>query len=292
MAERQSFWYSIVTYIPSSIRYERINVGIILGNKLGGQIVYNFLSSKNKKLRYFLWNKLEKKQFDTTIEFLSFLLNKINSQPNFFSIPNSNSTSWAEWLGSSIPKTISFSDVHIARSENAEMVFDSLIETYIGSQFLDTKTNTSPLKTGINEFFKSKELLDNKLKTNIKVQPSKDLPFKVEMDYAFLKEQGGQPHFLELAPKESSVIDWYKSNATLLTKSSRSFGLSLIIDQKEYSNKNSKLAPLVNDLCSDKKVRPVFIESINNSSELLELSDNIQTAIDTAEWNSKDILIA
>ena len=274
------------------MRYERINIGVILGSKVEGTIMYQLLPSNNKKLKFFLWNQLEKKQYAATIDLLSYLLDNLKKHPSIFSEPTNSNSSWAEWLGSNIPDTILFSRVHVARSSNPNLIFNSLIETYVGSQFLNVDVNASPLKISVHNFFEERNLLENKLKTNIKVQPSKSLPFKVEMDYVFLKEPNSDPNFLTLTPKKGSIVDWYKNNATLLNKSSSYFNLNLIVNQKDYESKDNKLAPLVNDLCSDNKVKPIFIDDISNSPELDNLAENIQDSLDTANWSTKNILIA
>ncbi|MBB1094774.1 DUF3037 domain-containing protein [Limosilactobacillus sp. BG-MG3-A] len=66
----------MISYIPNLITYERVNIGIIIGNPETNEITYSFLPEKSKKFRYFFWNNIERKIYKNSVEYLEFLLKK------------------------------------------------------------------------------------------------------------------------------------------------------------------------------------------------------------------------
>ncbi|MBS0937937.1 DUF3037 domain-containing protein [Lactiplantibacillus plantarum] len=116
MADRHSIWYAIITYLPDQIRYERMNVGVIIGDKYSQQISFKLLSSTNRKFNNFFWSPLERKTYQVSIEHLEFLLKNIQNEMSIFSVPKYNNTDWNTWLGAQLPNGIFISTPHTARA--------------------------------------------------------------------------------------------------------------------------------------------------------------------------------
>lgn len=283
--QRKNYWYSIISYIPDLITNERVNVGVILGNSI------DFLNFKiidnpsNKKLHFFR-SDVEKKIYQTSIDYLSFIVNKKKETLNDISIfdnePNIDIKAYLEYP---LPENIVFSNTHFARTSNPKMIFNELLNTYVGKTFLKEKeTADISFKQNINEYFNQLNLINTKLKTNLRVQPSKDLPLRFEMDYAFVSEND-EMSFIQVGPTQSQINDWYKNNITLLSKTADDFCLNMVIKESDYEKPNQTFKPFLRDLASDKRVKPTIV---TNSNSLSELVKNANEAIPISKWNTED----
>ena len=189
MAHRENYWYSIISYIPSSIRYERINVGAILGNKSNSLLKFKLLPSTSRKIQSFVWNSTEKKEYSVANELLEFLVNRNYKEPSLLNTPSNNGqVNWNKWLNATVPSGMVFSDVHFARTADPDMIFNDLIEEYVGKQFFKTNDHIITLQENVEKYFKEENLLDQKLKRNLLISPSKTLPLTIKMDYAYLSQ--------------------------------------------------------------------------------------------------------
>ena len=127
-------------------------------------------------------------------------------------------------------------------------------------------------------------MINTKLKANLKIQPSKDLPLRFEMDYAFISKND-EMSFIQIGPKQSQINDWYKNNITLLNKNSDDFYLNMVIKEDDYEKPNQTFKPFLRDLASDKRVRPTIV---TNKDSLSELVKNADKAIPISEWDTED----
>lgn len=284
--QRKNYWYSIITYVPNLITNERANIGVILGNSvdyLKFQIINN---PSNRKLHFFR-NNIEKKVFQTSVDYLSYLVKNKKDSLNNISIFDNNKSEFNlnTFLEYPLPENIFFSEMHFARTNDPNMIFNELIKTYVGEKFIHEKETTNiSFKQNINDYFKSLNLINTKLKTNVKVQPSKDLPFRFEMDYAYISKNE-KMSFIQVGPKQSHITDWYKNNITLLSKNSDSFYLNVIIKEDEYNNPDQTFNPFLYDLISDKRVKPTIVTNENSLTKLVESANK---AIPISEWNIED----
>lgn len=283
--ERHKLWYSIISYIPNFVAYERINIGAIIGNPETGRITYKLLFDKNKKFRYFLRNNIEKKTYKTSIDYLDFLLKRVEREPTIFQLSQYNNANWSHFLNGEIPENITFSKIHFARTANDINVFNNLLSTYVGDVFLPkAESNFITLKDHVFEVFESKKLIGTKLKSNLKIRPTADLPLKFEMDYTYLTSNN-QVSFIQVGPKQSQINEWYKNNVTLLSKNSDAFCLNMIIKENDYKKPNETFKPFLRDLASDKRVKPTMVTEKNSLSELVK---NVNEAIPITEWHTED----
>lgn len=284
--ERHKLWYSIISYIPNVIAYERINIGAIMGDPATGKITYKLIFEKNKKLRYFLRNSTEKKLYKTTVNYLDFILKRTEQKPTIFQLSQYKSNgNWSNFLNSKIPENIVFSEIHFARTSNDINIFNNLLSTYVGDVFLSkTDTNFATLKQHVFEVFDSNELIGTKIKSNLKIKPAAELPLKFEMDYTYFT-QSNQVSFVQIGPKQSQINEWYKNNVTLLSKNSDNFNLNMVIKEEDYEKPNQTFKPFLRDLESDDRVKSTIV---TNKDSLSELVKNAGEAIPTSEWNIED----
>lgn len=284
---RHKLWYSIISYIPDLIAYERINIGAVMGNPETGKVIYRILQSTNKKLRYFLKDDIEKKMYKVSIDYLDFLLKRVETQPNLFQISQLNNVkNWTELLGGDVPDNIVFSKIHFAKTANDMNVFNNLLSTYVGDMFLPKpEDNIVTLKQHVFNLLDSKKLIGTKIKSNLKIKPASELPLKFEMDYTYLTK-GNEVSFIQLGPKQSQINEWYKNNVTLLSKNSDNFSLNMLIKENDYEKPNQTFKPFLRDLASDKRVSSTIV---TNKDSLSELVKNANNAISISKWDTKDI---
>lgn len=174
---RKNYWHNIITYVPSSIRYERINVGAMIGAEDYSWIKLVYLKSNNNKIKNFLVQKDYIKDYEKTMYYFEKLValafkaeyakkhhkNKLTkldkvilNKLSLDKIKGSNNVDWDKWLrvnyfnGMAIPDIynpyIIVNDTHYARTtaDSRNFIFKHLLETYIGKEcFMFPKTYTS-----------------------------------------------------------------------------------------------------------------------------------------------------
>ena len=283
--KRKNYWYSIISYIPDLITNERVNIGVILGNNIDLLKFKIIDNPSNKKLHFFRTN-IEKQIYQTSVDYLSFIVNKKKETLNDISIfDNESNVNLKAYLEHPLPENIVFSNTHFARTSNPKIIFNELLNTYVGEVFLQEKETTNIyFKQNINKYFDQLNLINTKLKTNLRIRPSKDLPLRFEMDYAFMSKND-EMSFVQIGPKQSQINEWYKNNVTLLSKNSDNFSINMVIKENDYEKPNQTFKPFLRDLASDKRVKSTIV---TNKDSLSELVKNANKAIPISEWNTED----
>ena len=283
--QRKNYWYSIISYIPDLITNERVNIGVILGNNIDLLKFKIIDNPSNKKLHFFRTN-IEKQIYQTSVDYLSFIVNKKKETLNDISIfDNESNVNLKAYLEHPLPENIVFSNTHFARTSNPKIIFNELLNTYVGEVFLQEKETTNiSFKQNINKYFDQLNLINTKLKTNLRIRPSKDLPLRFEMDYAFMSKND-EMSFVQIGPKQSQINEWYKNNVTLLSKNSDNFSINMVIKENDYEKPNQTFKPFLRDLASDKRVKSTIV---TNKDSLSELVKNANKSIPISEWNTED----
>lgn len=134
-SQRTNYWYSIISYTPDLITNERVNIGLIMGNDVDFLKFKIIDNSSNKKLHFFR-NDIEKKMFQTSIDYLSFIVKNKKESLNDISLFDSKiQIDLKNYLECPLPENIIFSNIHFARTSNPDIVFKELLKTYIGQMF-------------------------------------------------------------------------------------------------------------------------------------------------------------
>ncbi|WP_278963760.1 DUF3037 domain-containing protein [Lactobacillus apis] len=290
MAHRENYWYSIISYIPSSIRYERINVGAILGNKSNSLLKFKLLPSTSRKIQSFVWNSTEKKEYSVANELLEFLVNRNYKEPSLLNTPSNNGqVNWNKWLNATVPSGMVFSDVHFARTADPDMIFNDLIEEYVGKQFFKTNDHIITLQENVEKYFKEENLLDQKLKRNLLISPSKTLPLTIKMDYAYLSQLDNKIGLVQV-PNVEHINTWYERIYTFLNKAdSDNFHLNIILGENDYNNDSQQVQPFVDEFDKSKNVSKVLVPR-NSNQPLKKLAKDIENSTNVDEWKAKDFL--
>ncbi|WP_270392360.1 DUF3037 domain-containing protein [Limosilactobacillus fermentum] len=283
--QRKNYWYSIISYIPDLITNERVNIGVILGNNIDLLKFKIIDNPSNKKLHFFRTN-IEKQIYQTSIDYLSFIVNKKKETLNDISLfDNESNVDLKAYLEHPLPENIAFSNTHFARTSNPKIIFNELLNTYVGEAFLQEKETTNiSFKQNINKYFDQLNLINTKLKANLRIRPSKDLPLRFEMDYAFMPKND-EMSFIQIGPKQSQINEWYKNNVTLLSKNSDKFSINMVIKEEDYEKPNQTFKPFLRDLESDDRVKSTIV---TNKDSLSKLVKNAGEAIPISEWNTED----
>ena len=167
---RKNYWHNIITYVPSSIRYERINVGAVMGAEDYSWVKLAYLNGNNDKIKNFLMQKEYIKDYDKTMCYfkksisLAFKAEYGTRHHNhkltrvdeailkYFSldkIAGSKNVDWNKWLrvnhfnGMAIPDVynpfIIINDTHYARTtdDSQNFIFKHLLEEYIGIEWFE-----------------------------------------------------------------------------------------------------------------------------------------------------------
>lgn len=283
--QRKNYWYSIISYIPDLITNERVNIGVILGNNIDLLKFKIIDNPSNKKLHFFRTN-IEKQIYQTSIDYLSFIVNKKKETLNdILLFGNESNVDLKAYLEHPLPENIVFSNTHFARTSNPKIIFNELLNTYVGEAFLQEKETTNiSFKQNINKYFDQLNLINTKLKANLRIRPSKDLPLRFEMDYAFMPKND-EMSFIQIGPKQSQINEWYKNNVTLLSKNSDKFSINMVIKEEDYEKPNQTFKPFLRDLESDDRVKSTIV---TNKDSLSKLVKNAGEAIPISEWNTED----
>lgn len=283
--QRKNYWYSIISYIPDLITNERVNIGVILGNNIDLLKFKIIDNPSNKKLHFFRTN-IEKQIYQTSIDYLSFIVNKKKETLNDISLfDNESNVDLKAYLEHPLPENIVFSNTHFARTSNPKIIFNELLNAYVGEAFLQEKETTNiSFKQNINKYFDQLNLINTKLKANLRIRPSKDLPLRFEMDYAFMPKND-EMSFIQIGPKQSQINEWYKNNVTLLSKNSDKFSINMVIKEEDYEKPNQTFKPFLRDLESDDRVKSTIV---TNKDSLSKLVKNAGEAIPISEWNTED----
>lgn len=283
--QRKNYWYSIISYIPDLITNERVNIGVILGNNIDLLKFKIIDNPSNKKLHFFRTN-IEKQIYQTSIDYLSFIVNKKKETLNDISLfDNESNVDLKAYLEHPLPENIVFSNTHFARTSNPKIIFNELLNIYVGEAFLQEKETTNiSFKQNINKYFDQLNLINTKLKANLRIRPSKDLPLRFEMDYAFMPKND-EMSFIQIGPKQSQINEWYKNNVTLLSKNSDKFSINMVIKEEDYEKPNQTFKPFLRDLESDDRVKSTIV---TNKDSLSKLVKNASEAIPISEWNTED----
>ena len=297
MEDRFPAWYSIISYSPNYIRYEKLNIGIIMGVK--NELKLNFLEARNKKLSSLLWSRTERDEYKSSMSLLKFLVSDISKHNSKIVPPSLNNGSWNSFFAvDTLPYGLDFSDANYAMVTNSDDLMRKLIDIYIGNQFFNKK-DVSSLKKSVYSYFDKKQTLANKLRKNIKIAPVKTIAsMRIEMDYVYLHNSTNKPRFIQTVPNnsEKSLYNWYKNVSVLSNRNDNFEKLHLIIGSQSSKSYLTETLQMIDDLKVSDNSR---IESINfdyendDTTSLEQLAHSIEVnALDISNWkNYPDLAI-
>lgn len=276
METRKSYWYSIIKYIADFTKGEPLNIGIFIENEEHNFSKYFIIDADNVKLKSVFENRLESDIYKYGKDYFEYLMEKIHK--NEYPLNSSNS-SLINFLmqEKELPNGFLFSEPQFAKTENLDNLFDNLKMTYIGKRFIDNYHSSRNLiiKERTNSIFTEADLLNKKIKTNVRISPSPSLPFKYQIDYAY--RVNDKIDLIHTAPENIDLLsDWFEKMNVFSTKYTRSDKISLLydssVDETLLSDTQSVIRLLTD---SDNRVEAIDINAQRNG--ISSLISNIQS---------------
>lgn len=229
MEKRKAIWYSIIRYSPNNISGEIVNVGLVLhGVDDGGMLKYFILDENSYKLRSISNNSIETNIYKSYKDVLEYYLSKCNEDLSGvvgdIAISSCYEQQFLDKLYEYyIKEKLTLTKPNFAFTENADMLFDSLLKIYIGERYLKNEPKTITAKNHIKELFEERNLLGRKIKTDLEFKPIAGLDnLRVRVDFGF---KNGVWNYMEAIPSlnaPSEISEWFaKTRFTIETLKSR-----------------------------------------------------------------------
>lgn len=239
----EKFTYSIISYMTDKLKSEVINIGIVLINTTTSNLVYELLPSHNIKLKSLFNNNVEKEIYQSNLSFLKFVLDEqikklyshtsgtISSSKFILSLTNGDIP---------IPNNFIISTPRIARGSSEKLLLNKLLNIYIGSRFIKTQTHTNQIKRTAITALKQTNLLETKVKKNVRIQPVTNLPVNCEIDFVYREEN--QLQLIQSTPTKDDMLSaWYQKVAFLSSKFIKENNIFLLTDQTYNSDKLNEI---------------------------------------------------
>lgn len=272
MGNRKKYEFSIISYNQNSLRDESINIGAFMFNKEDPEAMYKIIPDNSQKIKGLAINKSQKELFKSTMNYLDFSLKKLRNE---FSTILMNET-----LEKDIPEHIRFSKPKPIITSNEELIFKQLIEEYVGNEYFNLTSKIEMLspKEKMLNLFNSHNLLNSKVKKNVKIQPSKKVSARLQVDFAFGKNN--QLNLIDSAPTNNRSLDeWYYKMVTFSSKYDPKSEILLLSDSTNPINNDKKVTQMISDLQSDSRIKSV---DLSETKDIYSLIDDISNnSVDT-----------
>lgn len=118
---RHNIDYQIISYMPSSRKGERLNIGVVVYDFTTQEVKVNIIDKDSPKL--IILNKFEKEVYQNIVQHLLDLLVGCIKDNNF------------DYLLSRLPDQVIMDNTYSARSDNNDKLLKQLFEVYCDSRF-------------------------------------------------------------------------------------------------------------------------------------------------------------
>lgn len=285
MANRTQYEYSVISYFPDRIRAEQINIGLVFANKVTHEFTHFLLEENTPKIRGLVSSDTGHKVFASTVKYLNYILSQEEKERQLDLLTNT--------LGYDLPEGVVLNPEQTALTSNPKGLFETLIKTYIGEQYLATPDEAqiiTPRQFSENVFAK-KSVLGTRVKKDIRLQPSKNVPLRLQMDFAF--ERSGKLGLINSVPSLSSADSWY-SKMVLLTSRFESAGQIIFVNDSKVFADNT-ISQMLDDLSSkDPRVQTFDVgrtseKAHNGKNQFINIANQISQESDAKKL---DVLLA
>ncbi|UDM74008.1 DUF3037 domain-containing protein [Vagococcus fluvialis] len=206
---RRVVWYSIIRYISDVIKGEIINVGILMNVPETGEIRFQTLNHKNSKLKISSYSQLDIKTYKVGNDYLNFLIKSVDDNNLSKGLNPSSETFIPQVNQKDLPKGFIFSDTRFAKTSNPNELFESLLVEYVGRKFLNEESgvNSMIVRKKATTIIGERTKLKEKVKSNLKIKPIKDLPKSYTIDFGYAEKK--YVNLIQSAPdKLQTAYDW------------------------------------------------------------------------------------
>lgn len=268
---REVAWYSVIRYVADVVKGEILNVGLIMNIPSTGEMKFKLIGENNTKLKTILVNNLEKKIYKSGLKYLEFLLSSIDNNDLTFSLNITSNDFINDLKYTKLPNGFILTDKRFAKTQSSNYLFNDLLETYIGNKFIheEVKENNMQIKKRAANLIEQKELLDRKIKTNIKIRPIEEVAMNYNIDFGY--EEQSKLNIIQAAPdKLATANEWFQRISMISTNYLECDKIALLFNSNAESNKDGTISQMV-DFLSSKDER---IDSFNIFSERGEIDFN------------------
>lgn len=271
MGNRTAFEYSIISYYPNLVRNEQLNIGLTLKNISTNKFTHYLLKENTQKIKGLVYSTEGKRLFSSIIKYLNFKLQSIENDDSQELIHDNYTDS--------LPDGITISQPKKAITDNPQELFQALLDTYIGKQFIEEPSESqiiTPKQYG-ETIFKERSLLGSKVKKNVRLRPSQQVSMRLQIDFAF--EDSGKLGLINAIPSIESAEEWY-SKMVLLTSRYEGAGKIIFLNNSRIYKKDT-ITQMLNDLqVSDERVTTFDVGNERNGDGkegFLKLTDKIES---------------
>lgn len=251
MAALPTNWYSIISYIPNTLRNERLNIGCIIHNPEEGKVNYFLLPEKNKKFSSILTDNIMIQEYKFKKDLLTYKLNECeNNELADYSL---HSTNLIETLSKDFTPNFIFSEKQPVFSPYTSQILEKLLEIYVDKKFLSSKISSSTVKQSVKSVFKEQDLLGKKIKTDILITPIKEIDhLNYKIDFAY---KNSDLHLIQTVPKSAdSLNDWFSKLHLFQQEFKGQHALQIIYDEnkiEDFENASNLLSYLNKDTSTE-----------------------------------------
>ncbi len=223
MEGRRTSRHSIIRYMPSDLKGEVINVGVVLHSCTENDVFfkYHILDEHSSKLRSILDNSFEVNEYKSFKNVLDYYFSNNENLLGDVGEVVFASTHKEDFLDIMYKifkdKKMFFSEPTISRSSDFAKLFTVIHDRYIGKNLLQDDVKNSNVKRYVRQFFEEEGVLDKKVKQNLSIHPIKELEeLKINIDFSF---KNGVWNYLQAVPTVSGparAAEWFAKINLLL----------------------------------------------------------------------------
>ncbi|MEQ7071780.1 DUF3037 domain-containing protein [Enterococcus avium] len=265
---RKVVWYSIIRYLSDIVKGEIVNVGVILNVPETGEIRYRILKPKNSKLKSVWHSKIDEKTYKTGHDILNYVISSIDENELRFGLDASSETFINQVSSQNLPSGFIFSDLRFAKASSIDILYQNLLEEYVGKKFLDEEigSNSMVVKKKAAKIIDSTPSLSKIIKSNILIKPIKTLNKSYTIDFGYANEE--KIELIHSTPEKlKAAYEWLERINFITENYTESNKITLLYKSRSESNKDGSLIQMLDYL----KQKDERITSYDIFSELGEI---------------------
>lgn len=249
---RQTAWYSIIRYVSNEVKGEILNVGLVMNIPETGEILYKIIEENNSKLKAILVNQIDKKVYRFGMKYFEYLLSSVNQNDLTLPVNVSSKSFINDLLKLNIPNGFLLTDTRYAKTRETKRLFNDILHSYIGEKFLleERRTNTMQVKKFATNVITQRNLIDTKIKTNVKIKPISTISLNYNIDFGY--EENEKFNFIQVAPeKVASANEWFQRMNMISTNYQNTDRIVLLYNSNSKSNEDHTVDQMVDFLQSN-----------------------------------------
>ena len=252
IGERHTAWYSIIRYVSDEIKGEILNVGLVMNIPETGEMLFKIIQENNSKLKAILVNQVDKKVYRFGMKYLEYILSSVNQNDLTLPVNVSSKSFVNDLLKMDIPNGFLLTDTRYAKTRETHRLFNDILRSYIGEKFLleEIKTSTMQVKKFATSVITQRNLIDTKIKTNVKIKPIPTVSLNYNIDFGY--EENEKFNFIQVAPeKVASANEWFQRMNMISTNYQNTDRIVLLYNSNSKSNEDHTVDQMVDFLQSN-----------------------------------------